>query len=130
MTNSCPISSIKTTCIQLFAALFLGWFFAIFGLIIGAEIGDALKFPSLGITPPGYESGGVLFSFIGITFGSIIGIITAQKIIRIPNQLHTSVATGVILFFLLIFLHFLNISSFFITYMLPSFLLTFVQTQK
>ena len=50
----------------------------IIGLIIGAVIGGNFGFPAFGGNV-GYESGGVFFGIVGISLGSLLGIVSAKK---------------------------------------------------
>ena len=77
----------------------------IIGLWVGATIGGNFGFPEFGGNT-GYEAGGVFFAIVGISLGSLLGIINAKK--RQKKQYKYSVAsmiavvvmviTGVILF--------------------------------
>ena len=61
--------------LSLIGAILLG----IIGLIVGAYIGGNFGFPAFGGNV-GYESGGVFFAIVGISFGSLLGTILAKKL--------------------------------------------------
>ncbi len=50
----------------------------IVGLAIGATIGGNFGFPEFGGNA-GYESGGVFFAIVGISLGSLLGIMAVKK---------------------------------------------------
>lgn len=64
---------------QFAASLLGGLLLGIIGLIFGAYIGGNYGFPEFGGNA-GYESGGVFFAIVGISLGSLLGIMTAKKL--------------------------------------------------
>ncbi|MFA6461084.1 MAG: hypothetical protein WCV90_02365 [Candidatus Woesearchaeota archaeon] len=55
--------------------------FGIFGLMLGMSIGGTFGFPEFhGLI--GYESGGIVFSLIGISIGSILSMFIASKLLK------------------------------------------------
>lgn len=61
--------------LSLIGAILLG----IVGLIVGAYIGGNFGFPAFGGNV-GYESGGVFFAIVGISFGSLLGTMLTKKL--------------------------------------------------
>lgn len=89
---------------QFFSSLVGGILLGIIGLAIGATIGGNFGFPEFGGNA-GYESGGVFFAIVGISLGSLLGIIAVKKIQKEQHKYTiTSIAAifticiGVILF--------------------------------
>lgn len=89
---------------QFILSLVAGILFGLIGLIIGATIGGNFGFPEFGGNS-GYESGGVFFAIVGISLGSLFGIIAMKKFQKEPYKYTiASIATiitisiGVILF--------------------------------
>ena len=64
---------------QFVSSLVGGILLGIIGLIIGATIGGNFGFPEFGGNA-GYESGGVFFAIVGISLGSLLGIMAVKKI--------------------------------------------------
>lgn len=64
---------------QFISSLVGGILIGIIGLIIGATIGGNFGFPAFGGNA-GYESGGVFFAIVGISLGSLLGIMAVKKL--------------------------------------------------
>lgn len=64
---------------QFISSLVGGILLGMMGLGIGATIGGNFGFPAFGGNA-GYESGGVFFAIVGISLGSLLGIMVAKKI--------------------------------------------------
>lgn len=62
---------------SLVGAILLG----IIGLVIGAYIGGNFGFFEFGGNA-GYEAGGVFFAIVGISFGSLLGIMFVKKLLK------------------------------------------------
>ena len=65
--------------IQFISSLICSILFGIVGLIVGATIGGNFGFPAFGGNV-GYESGGVFFAIVGISLGSLLGLMFVKKI--------------------------------------------------
>lgn len=63
---------------QFVSSLICGMLLGIAGLVIGVEIGGNYGFPSFGGNY-GYEAGGVFFAIVGISLGSLLGIMAVKK---------------------------------------------------
>jgi len=90
---------------QFVSSLVGGILLGILGLIVGATIGGNFGFPEFGGNA-GYEAGGVFFAIVGISAGSLLGIMTAKKLQKETQKYLTAsiaatvvmVVIGVILF--------------------------------
>lgn len=76
--------------VQFVSSLLGGILLGIVGLAVGATIGGNFGFPAFGGNV-GYESGGVFFAIVGISLGSLLGIIAAKKLQK--EQIKYSVAS-------------------------------------
>ena len=83
---------------QFVSSLLGGILLGIVGLAIGATIGGNLTFPEFGSNAAGYESGGVFFAIVGISTGSLLGIMAAKKLQKEAQKYVTaSIAATVIM---------------------------------
>jgi len=64
---------------QFVSSLVSGILLGVIGLAIGSTIGGNFGFPAFGGNA-GYESGGVFFAIVGISLGSLLGIIVVKKL--------------------------------------------------
>lgn len=84
--------------IEFVTSLIIGILLGIVGLGIGADIGANYGFPAFGGNA-GYEAGGVFFAIIGISIGSLLGIIFMKKIQKERHKyLNTSIAAIILIF--------------------------------
>lgn len=82
---------------QLVLSILFSILFGITGLIIGATIGGNFGFPESGGNS-GYQSGGVFFTIVGISLGSLFGIIAMKKLQKEPYKYAiASIATIIII---------------------------------
>jgi len=65
--------------IQFMSSLVCSVLMGIFGLIFGATIGGNFGFPAFGGNV-GYESGGVFFAIVGLSLGSLLGMMIVKNI--------------------------------------------------
>jgi uncharacterized membrane protein YeaQ/YmgE (transglycosylase-associated protein family) len=81
----------------------------IIGLIIGTIIGGNFGFPKFGGNV-GYESGGVFFAIVGISLGSLLGIMFAKKMQKEQHNYILALITAIITTCIGIFLFDYNMS--------------------
>ena len=81
----------------------------IIGLIIGTIIGGNFGFPKFGGNVD-YESGGVFFAIVGISLGSLLGIMFAKKMQKEQHKYMFALITAIITTCIGIFLFDYNMS--------------------
>jgi uncharacterized membrane protein YeaQ/YmgE (transglycosylase-associated protein family) len=99
----------------------------IIGLIIGTIIGGNFGFPKFGGNV-GYEAGGVFFAIVGISLGSLLGIMFAKKMQKEQHNHILALITAIITTCIGIFLFDYNMSLVvkLIILLIPSVMLTAV----
>jgi hypothetical protein len=95
--------------IQVVSSLVGGILLGIVGLVVGAIIGGNFGFPEFGGNG-GYESGGVFFAIVGISLGSLLGIITAKRLQKEPPQYTAASIAAIIIIIIGILLFNYNMS--------------------
>jgi len=78
---------------QIVASLLGSILVGIAGLAYGVTLGGNLGFPSFGGYTAGYEAAGVFFSIIGISTGSLLGIVVAKNL---QNKSQKNLAAAII----------------------------------
>jgi hypothetical protein len=97
------------------------------GLALGAVIGGNFGFPAFGENV-GYESGGVFFAILGISFGSLLGIRIANKFLHQKSRYVIALLAAAITSVINLLLFNSNMSTIvsIIILLLPAFVLTTV----
>ena len=80
---------------QFVSSLVSGILLGIIGLVVGSIIGGNFGFPKFGGNV-GYESGGVFFAIVGISLGSLLGIMTTKKLQKEQCSYTTASITTII----------------------------------
>jgi len=124
---------------SLFGSILLG----IVGLFIGAYIGSNFDFPEFGLPEfgdiayhdgnAGYESGVVFFTIVGISIGSLLGIMTAKKLQKeVQENLSTLIVIAVIMVIMGIILFDYNmpLAIGLIIFLMPSIVLTLIANRR
>ncbi len=92
------------------SALFGSWVLGLFGLMLGISIGGNFGFLQFkGLV--GYESGGIIFSLVGISLGAFLSLMLSLRFLKEKGSYGGAAGMGVLALMLNLILYDYNMSS-------------------